>query len=239
MEASAPSGGFHTTRWSQVVAAGGDDVAARAALEALCARYGYPLYAFARRRGAGPAEAEDLVQGLFTRLLEKRELRGLAREKGRFRAFLLAALQHHWSNERDREHALRRGGGAVLRAVDLAGADERFAREPARELTPEQHFERAWALEVLRAATGRLAEEYGASGRGALFEALKGELEGAHVPHAEVAQRLGLSPGAVKVAAHRLRERFGETLRALVADTVASPAAVEAELGALLRALEA
>jgi DNA-directed RNA polymerase specialized sigma24 family protein len=234
---SDASGAFHTTRWSLVQAAGADDEAGREALAALCQSYWYPLYVFARRRELAHAAAEDVVQGFFARLIETNSLRQVAREKGRFRSFLLAALQHHVANERDHARAAKRGGGRVRLAVDLAGADERFAREPARARTPEQEFERAWALEVLRAAVGRLAEEYGASGRGPLFEALKGELEGTPAPHAELAAALGMSGGAVKVAAHRLRERFGDTLRALVRETVASPAAVEAELGALLRAL--
>lgn len=229
---------FHTTRWSLVQAAGqADEPAARAALAELCRSYWYPLYAFARRKGAAHEQAEDVVQGFFARLIERRDLAQVAREKGRFRSFLLAALQHHLANERDRARAAVRGGGAVALAVDLSAADERFAREPARARTPEQEFERAWALEVLHASAARLASEYRASGRGALFDALKGELEGAGAPHAEVAARLGLSSGAVKVAAHRLRERFGEALRALVAETVSSPAAIEGELGALLRAL--
>lgn len=231
-------GAFHTTHWSVVQAAGGgDDAAAREAMAVLCGTYWYPLYAFARRKGVGPEQAEDVVQGLFARLVQPNGLRQVTPSKGRFRSFLLAALQNTLANERDRERAAVRGGGRVVLAVDLSGADERFAREPERQRTPEQEFERAWALEVLRAATARLAEEYGASSRGALFEALKGELAGAAAPHAEVASQLGMTPGAVKVAAHRLRERFGETLRAVVAHTVTSPAAVEGELGALLRAL--
>lgn len=233
-------GDFRTTHWSLVQAAGaGDDGAGRAALAELCQSYWYPLYAFARRKGLANEQAEDIVQGLFGHLLESGALRGVAREKGRFRSFLLAALQHHLADERDRERAAKRGGGQVALAVDLARSDERFAREGDRGRTPEQEFERAWALEVLRAALARLEEEYAASGRGALFEALKGELEGTPAPHAELAARLGMTPGAVKVAAHRLRERFGERLRALVAETVSSPAAIEAELGSLLRALSA
>ncbi|MBI5364749.1 MAG: sigma-70 family RNA polymerase sigma factor [Planctomycetes bacterium] len=234
----APHAEFHTTRWTLVLAAGGeDDAAAREALSALCRTYWYPLYAFARRKGAAPDAAEDLVQGFLARLIDKRELRQVARDKGRFRSFLMAALQHHVANERDRERAEKRGGGAVKLAVDFEAADERFAREPARGRTPEQEFDRAWALEVLRAALGELEREYRASSREALFDALRGELEGAPAPHAEVAERLTMSVGAVKTAAHRLRERFGETLRSIVASTVSSPAAVEAELGALLRAL--
>lgn len=231
-------GSFRTTRWSLVQAASGaDEAAAREALAGLCRTYWYPLYLFARRKGAPREQAEDVVQGFFTGLIERQGLRQVAREKGRFRSFLLAALQHHLANERDHARAARRGGGRVVLAVDLAGADERFAREPDDALSPERAFERAWALEVLRRALANLADEYAASGRGALFEALKGELEGVPASHAEVAARLGLSAGAVKTAAHRLRQRFGDGLRALVADTVASPAAIEGELGALLRAL--
>jgi RNA polymerase sigma-70 factor (ECF subfamily) len=237
METGAGHASFRTTRWSLVQAAGSDGAEARAALEALCRSYWYPLYAFARRGGAGHGEAEDLVQGFFARLVEKGWLADVAREKGRFRSFLLAALRHVAANERDRARAAVRGGGRERPAVDLAGAEERFAREPDRGRTPEEEFERAGALEVLRAAAARLETEYAASGRGALFDALKGELAGAPAPHAEVAARLGMTSGAVKVAAHRIRERFGDALREVVADTVGSPAAVEAELGALLRAL--
>lgn len=220
-----------------LAAGGADDAAARAALSALCGTYWYPLYAFARRKGAAREAAEDLVQGFLARLIEKQDLRHVARDKGRFRSFLMAALQHHLANERDRERAEKRGGGAVALAIDFDAAGVRFAREPARGRTPEQEFERAWALEVLRAALDEVEREYRASSRGALFEALRGELEGAPAPHAEIAERLALSPGAVKTAAHRLRERFGATLRSIVSNTVSSPAAVEAELGALLRAL--
>ncbi len=233
-----PQTAFHTTRWSLVQAAGArDPTAARAALAELCQSYWYPLYVFARRKGLANEQAEDMVQGFFARLLESSALRGVAREKGRFRSFLLAALQHHLANERDREQAAKRGAGRVVLAVDLARSDERFAREPERGRTPEQEFERAWALEVLRTALARVGAEYGASQRGALFEALKGELEGVPAPHAEVAACLGMSAGAVRVAAHRLRERFGASLRELVAETVSSPAAIEGELGTLLRAL--
>ncbi|MBK7876840.1 MAG: sigma-70 family RNA polymerase sigma factor [Planctomycetes bacterium] len=229
---------FHTTRWTLVLAAGcGDDDAARAALEELCAAYWYPLYAFARRKGADRDAAADLVQGLFARLVETRGLRQIARDKGRFRSFLMAALQHHVANERDRERAVKRGGGSVALAVDLDLADERFAREVDRGRTPEQEFDRAWALEVLRGAIGVVEREYRESGRGGVFDALRGELEGEGVAHAEVAVALGMSAGAVKVAAFRLRERFGEALRGVVAGTVVSPAAVEGEMGALWRAL--
>lgn len=234
---SDANGAFHTTHWTLVLAAAGDDVAARAALEELFATYWYPLYAFARRKGATSDEAEDLVQGLCARLVESGDLRRVAREKGRFRSFLMAAMQHHLLNERDRAHAAKRGGGGLVLAVDFDAADERFAREPQRGRTPEEEFERAWALEVLREAVAAIEREYRESGRAVLFDALRGELEGDAAPHAELATKLGMSAGAVKTAAFRLRERFGEVLRAQVARTVGSPAAVEGELGALWRAL--
>lgn len=235
-----PTPSFHTTHWSLVLRAGGpEDAAAREALASLCQSYWYPLYAFARRRGAGAEEAEDAVQGFFARLIEKGDLRAVTPSKGRFRAFLLAALQHHLANQRDHEAALKRGGGRVVLEADFGAAGERFAREPDGARTPEQEFERAWALEMLRGAVEDLELEYRSSSRGELFEALRGELQGEAAPHAELAERLGMSAGAVKVAAHRLRERFGERLRERVAATVASPAEIEAELGALLRALSA
>lgn len=214
-----------------------DDAGARKALEELCRDYWYPLFAFARRKGARREDAEELVQGFLTRLVEHRDLRSVSKERGRFRSFLMAALQHHIANERDRERAVKRGGGAIALAADVGAANERFEREPDRGRTPEEEFDRAWALEVLSKALVELEREYAESSRAALFEALRGELEGAPAPHADIALRLGMTSGAVKTAAHRLRERFGERLRALVAGTVASPAAVEAELGALLRAL--
>ena len=228
---------FRTTSWSLVARASGPlDDASRAALESLCRTYWYPLYAYARRRGESASDAEDAVQGFFTLLLENGDLRAVTRDKGRFRSFLLAALQHHLANRHAGETAQKRGGGRVRLAIDADEAGARFAREPSLERTPEEEFERVWALAVLQRALAELEAEYRASSRGELFDALAGELQGEPAPHAEIAEQLGLSAGAVRVAAHRLRERFGDKLREHVAETVSSPAEIEAELGALLRA---
>ena len=233
-----PEGAFHTTRWSVVLAA---QAGRRPELEELCRAYWWPLYAYARRAGASAEEAEDVVQGFFARLIEKDDLAAVAPEKGRFRAFLLVALKHHLANERDRARAAKRGGGRVRAAselgLDFAGADERLALEAGGTSDPERAFEVAWARELLRAAVEELGAEYRASGRGAVFEVLRGELAGAGGDQAAYAERLGLTPGAVKVAIHRLRARFQERVRARIAATVASDEEVEDELTALLGAL--
>jgi RNA polymerase sigma-70 factor (ECF subfamily) len=229
-----------TTRWSVVLgAADENEPRAREALAVLCHTYWYPLYTFVRRSGVAAVDAEDVVQGFFARLLESRDLARIAPERGRFRAFLLAAVKHHLANLRDRERALKRGAGRVHLWIDFAAAHERFAGEEARELAPERAFERAWALELVARAVAELERQYRASNRSELFDALKGELDGSGGSHAEIGVRLGLSAGAVKVAAHRLRARFRGTLRALVAETVEGEAEIEAELADLLAALSA
>jgi len=225
---------FLTTRWSLVLSAGRGE--SRAALESLCASYWYPLYAFARRKGEPHERAADLVQGFFLVLLERRDLDTLAPERGRFRAFLLAALSHHMSNERDRERAQKRGGGAIV--VDLAQADTRYALEPAHTESPESLFERRWAVEVLARTFERLEREHTDPQKRALFEALKPELQGAsESTYADIAARLGSTEGAVKTAAHRLRKRWRELLRAEVAGTLSDPDDVDDELRGLFAAL--
>jgi RNA polymerase sigma-70 factor (ECF subfamily) len=238
MSTPAPSGpapeAFLTTRWSLVLSAGRGE--SRAALESLCASYWYPLYAFARRKGEPHERASDLVQGFFVTLLERRDLRTIAPERGRFRSFLLAALSHHMSNERDRERALKRGGGVP--AIALADADTRYALEPAHEESPEALFERRWAVEVLARTFERLEREHGAPDKRALFEALKPELQGAsESTYAQIAERLATSEGAIKTAAHRLRKRWKELLRAEVAGTLSDPADVDDEIRGLFAAL--
>jgi RNA polymerase sigma-70 factor (ECF subfamily) len=229
---------FHTTRWSLVLAAR----AGGPALEELCRAYWWPLYAYARRAGAGAHEAEDVVQGFFTRLFERRDLGAIAPERGRFRAFLLAALKNHLANERDHARAEKRGGGRVRSAselgLDFSGADARLATEAGDASDPERAFEAAFARELLRAALSELEAEYRSSGRARVFETLKGELAGDDAcPLAEQAERLGLTLGAAKVAAHRLRARFREKVRARIAATVAREEDIEDELAALLAAL--
>ena len=231
---------FLTTRWSLVEAAGGSEgERARAALAELCAEYWYPLYAFVRRSGVGGDEAQDVVQGFFAGLIERGDLAKLTRGAGRFRGFLKVAVRNHLANVRDRERTDKRGGGRVRLAVDLEGAAERFAREPGREEDPERAFDRLWALELLARCLGELEAEYDASGRANVFGALKGALQGGEdsLDTAQAAELLRTSEGAVRVAVHRLRRRFGERLRARIADTVASPEEVEPELDELRRAL--
>ncbi|MBK7874669.1 MAG: sigma-70 family RNA polymerase sigma factor [Planctomycetes bacterium] len=217
-----------------------DDVRVRAALEDLCRDYWYPLYAYLRRRGLDSERAADVVQGFFARLIEKRDFGELAPERGRFRAFLLAALQHHLSHEREREHAQKRGGGRAHVSIDPRDADSRFQLEARGELSPEGAFERAWALDLLARVLELLRVEYAEDGKAALFERIRPAIQGgelADVPR--LARELGMSEGAVKVAGTRLRRRYGERLRAAIADTVEDPADVEDELRALLAALAA
>lgn len=231
---------FAATHWSLVLAAGRDSTPdARAALEKLCRTYWPPLYSFVRRSGHPPADAQDLTQGFFFQLLQRNFLNAVDPRKGRFRSFLLASLKHYLSNERDRARAQKRGGGQAPISIDAQDAEGRYLHEPADPMTPDKLYERRWALTVLDQALARLQKEYAASGRGAIFEQLKGELTGAATrsPHMEIGQELGMTPGAVKVAAHRLRQRFGEVLRAEIAETVARPEDVEEEIRQLFQAL--
>lgn len=229
---------FFTTRWSVVRAAQGNDPAATAALEDLCREYWFPLYAFVRRSGLSAAEAEDVVQSFFTRLIEKRDLDQLSPEKGRFRSFLRVAIRHFLLNHRAHERAAKRGAGRVLLEADFAHADQRLEAESNRDADPEQAFEQAWARELLRAALSDLEREYSASGRALVFEVLKVELQRAGESDCQAhAERLGLSPGACRVALHRLRERFRERIQARIQSTLEPGESWEAELGTLLRAL--
>ncbi len=229
---------FALTRWSLIRRAGEADAdVARAALEELCRAYWLPLYAFARRSGLDAHAAEDIVQGFFAELIARRDFERLSQDKGRFRSFLLAALQHFVSKHRAAERALKRGGGAKALPIDTHDADERLGLAARADESAERAFERAWARELLSGAVDDLEREYAATGRRAVFEALKHTLQGEGYDPQRVASELGATEGAVKVAAHRLRTRFGEALRARIAQTVSSAAEVEAELRELFRAL--
>lgn len=229
---------FLTTRWSIVrTAASLDPERATAALSTLCQSYWYPLYAFVRRKGVAAQDAEDVVQSFFARILEKRNFDSVTPEKGRFRSFLLASIQNHLANMRDAARAEKRGAGRAPLAIDFATADVRFGLE-ARADEPERAFERAWALALLDRALAGVEQEYRATERGALFDVLKGELTGtADNPYAIYAQRLDSNEGAIKVAVHRLRKRYRERLRAEIAETVADPGEIEAEIADLFKAL--
>lgn len=228
---------FHTTRWSVVRAAGSSPPAERrAALETLCASYRPPVLAFVRRRSADAEEAEDLTQAFFARLLEKEDLRQADPARGRFRAFLLTALQHFLANERERVRARKRGEGRAPASLeDASGA----ALEPAGGEPPEREFERAWARAVLARALERLAQEQREAGKEALFTHLAPLLgnDEERVPHAAIAAACGTSENASRVALHRLRRRLGELVRDEVRETV-GPGELEDEVDVLRAALE-
>ena len=239
--ASTPSKApFPTTRWSRVVEAGDPaEPGARAALAALCSAYWYPLYAFVRRKGHPPDEAADLVQGTFLTLLDRDGLAAVAPERGRFRSFLMAACAHHLADCRDRDRAVKRGGGAMPISIDRALAEGRYSAEPVNDWTPERLFDRRWATGLLENAVARLEAESTAAGKTALVSQLLPTLTGGrgNIPLAAIAAGLGMTEGAVKMAASRLRKRYGEILREEIARTVADPADVEDEVRALFAAL--
>ncbi len=224
---------FVTTHWSVVLSARAQDSKLSSqALEALCRTYGYPLYAYIRRVGHSPADAEDLTQGFFARLLEKDFLSAADREKGRFRTFLLTALKGFMANEWDRQHAAKRGGFSVSVPLDQELAEARFASEGAHNLAPDLLFDRQWAMTLLENTMSRLHEEYVESGRASLFEYLRDCLakDETALPYAEIAQRLNLTEAAVKMAVQRLRRRYRDILRQQIAQTVATSEEVEEEL---------
>lgn len=234
------AGQFTSTHWSVVLLAGqratpqGDE-----ALAKLCQTYWYPLYAYVRRQGVEPHDAQDLTQEFFARLLAKNYLGQVRREKGKFRSFLLASLKHFLANEWDRARAQKRGGGKTIVSLDDPSVETRYGLEPADVLTAEKIYERRWALTLLDQVLAGLRDEYARSGRAGVFEQLKEFLTGGKgsVSYAEVAERLRMTEGAVKVAVHRLRRRYRELLRAEVAHTVASPGEIDDEIRHLFAAL--
>jgi RNA polymerase sigma factor (sigma-70 family) len=235
---------FHTTHWSLVVRAQGVSAGladgsthAHAALARLCELYWYPLYAFVRRQGHRPHDAQDLTQEFFARLLAKGWLAEVQQARGRFRSWLLAAMKHFLSNEWDRLKAQKRGGRATIISIDEATAEGRYRDEPTEEETAERLFDRRWALTLLDRVLAQLRTEFAAEGKATMFEALKGTLTGDARPYAEIAQELGTSEGAIKVAVHRLRDRYRALIRAEVMQTVAGPEEAEAELRHLLASL--
>ena len=222
-----------------MLAAGGSDTTdARQALAKLCQSYWYPLYAYVRRRGFAQPDAEDLTQEFFARFLEHSWVANADREKGQFRTFLLSAMNHFLANEWDKARAQKRGGGAELLPLEFSQAETVYTREPADNATPEQHFERRWAIALLETVLERLRLEHEQENKPDLFAALNPCLvEGNLAPYRELAKRLNLSEAAVKSAVHRLRQRYRQLLRQEVAQTVASPGEVDAELRHLVRAL--
>ena len=233
--------GFAVTRWTVVLAAADEQSGTRRrrALEELAQSYWFPLYAYIRRQGHNAPEAEDLTQEFFARLLEKKSLTAVDRDKGKFRSFLLASVKNFLANEWDKSQSLKRGGGQPLVALDAMDAETRYRLEPADDLTPERHYERRWALAVLDQVAARLRQEYLDRENGPLFEVLKDCLGagGAAQDRAELARRLGMSEGAARVAIHRLRKRYRELLRDEISQTVATPELVDEEIRYLLDCL--
>jgi RNA polymerase sigma-70 factor (ECF subfamily) len=230
---------FTTTHWTVVLAAGGKPTpAADRALAELCRTYWYALYAYVRRRGHARQDAEDVVQGVFARFLARDYLEGLSREKGRFRAFLLACMKHFIADEWDRASAAKRD---VQRTVPLEAetAERRYLAEPVDTDTPERLFERQWALTLLETAVQRLRRDYETLGQAGLFMELRFALTGERsaVPYADLAARLGMTSEAVRVAVHRLRQRYRQVLRQEIAHTVTDEANTGAELDHLRQVL--
>ena len=234
-----PRSNFSATHWTLVIAAQGDDSGAQRALGELCERYWEPLYAFARRSGMTPQDAEDATQGFFADLLARAALRQTDRAKGKFRSFLLASFKNFLSHDRERMNAQKRGGGVAPIALDAREAEDRYALEPVDELSPDKLYDRRWAHVLLARAQERLAEHYAGAGQKELFAHLRPVLGAsrAQVDYASMGDELGMSAGALKVAAHRLRERYRQVLREEIAATVASASDIDAELRHLIEAL--
>ena len=238
--AAGPPGQFATTHWSLVRAAGDEQHPhSRAALSELCEAYWLPLYAFLRRSGRAPEDAEDLTQGFLADLLDRRDLRRVDPQLGKFRSFLLASLQHFLANEHDRRMTLKRGGGRTIVSLDAASAESQCAIEPADRHTPEREFDRQWAMVLLRRTLEGLRSEQTAAGNAEQFERLKGFLtgEGNDVGYAELAQQTGSTVDAVKQSVSRLRRRYRERLRQEISQTVSAPGEVDDEIRDLFKAL--
>lgn len=223
-----------------VLAAGdAESPAAQDALARLCQTYWYPLYAYVRRRGHSAADAQDLTQEFFARLLARNWIATADQSKGRFRSFLLGAMNHFLADEWDKARAQKRGGGQAPLPLELDTAETSFSREPVDPTTPEQLFERRWALTLLNIVVARLQGEYESEGRGKLFAQLHPCLVGERtaLPYAELAAQAGVSEGTIKAAVHRLRQRYRQLLRAEITDTIGHSAEVEDELRHLLAVL--
>ena len=231
---------FTTTHWSAVLLAGGETSAeADRALEDLCRAYWYPLYAYVRRQGRSAEDAQDLTQEFFSRLLERKYLRLADPERGRFRTFLLSSLKNFLVNEWEKSRAAKRGGGCVTFSLNEQDADGRYLMEPVDGLTPDRIYEKRWAVALLANVLARLRQQYLAHDKVVLFEALKPYVAGDTIVegYEEIAARLDMNAGAVRIAMHRLRETYRQLLRDEVARTVEGPADIDEELRHLVAAL--
>jgi len=232
---------FPSTHWSIVLDDPGENSATQRMLERLCTRYWYPLYAYLRKRGYSTHDAQDYTQGFFSKMLEADGLAKVDRNRGRFRSYMIGAMNHFLSDERQKTKALKRGGGRALISIDEELAEERFKNEPADTLTPEILFDREWALALLKDVYERLETEYAKLGKGEIFEVL-GEfltVKPEKGTYPKLALRLGVSPGNVRVMVTRIRSRYQSVLRETIGETVSSPEEIESELGHLLSSFSA
>ena len=231
---------FVTTQWSVVLAAQEPSPAAEAALEKLCRTYWWPVYGFVRRQGSTPEEAQDLTQGFFAMLLERRDFESVRREKGRLRSYLLVSLKNFLAKAHRREMAVKRGEGQLLVPLDELVARERANLEPADTLSADKIYERRWALTLLEQVLARLEEEYRVAGNASLFDQLRELLadEPGRPSQADIAAGLGMTENAVKQAFHRLRQRYRQLLSEEIANTVAAPGDIEDELRHFISVLQ-
>jgi len=239
--APANLGVFATTHWSVVLAAGQSPApSAQAALEKLCRTYWFPLYAFARRQGHSPEDAQDLTQEFFSRLLQKNYLARADPDRGKFRTFLLRSLRNFLINEWKREGRLKRGGGVEFISIDTTTAEDRYAAQVADAFDPDAEYETRWAVNLIELVLNALRQEFSAADKAPLFEELKGFVWGdkSTASYADIAKHLNLTEGNVKVTVHRLRQRFRELLRAEVANTVERPEDIDSELRHLISVLK-
>ena len=230
--------GFHTTHWSVVLAAGEEgSPQAATALSRLCQTYWFPVYAFIRKRGHSPEQAQDFTQDFFAGFLERNYVAKAARDRGRFRVFLMSSIENFLHNEHDRAQAQKRGGRQKLLSLDYVEAEERYQFEPVEDSDPARIFEQQWAATLLETVLNRLRQEFGAEGRVGLFEDLQAHLWGDadSIPYSSLAQKSGLTEGNIKTIAHRLRQRYRALLREEIAQTVAMPSEVDDEIRHLMR----
>jgi RNA polymerase sigma factor (sigma-70 family) len=236
------AGQFRTTHWSVVLRSAQTQVpGSRTALAELCQLYWYPLYAFVRRRGYSPEDAQDLTQGFFLSLLERKSLRQVSPEKGKFRSFLLASLKNYLSDAFDRDNSAKRGGQFQFVALDFEDGEERYHGEQVDSLSPEKIFDARWALTLLNHAFGRLRQEYLSQNKIAIIDTLQPFLDPTNskrLPsYEEVADQLQVSLAGVKTLIHRLRRRYSEILREEVARTVTDARSIDDEIHSLCEAL--
>jgi RNA polymerase sigma factor (sigma-70 family) len=231
---------FATTHWTVVLAAGSPDSSRyREALETLCQTYWFPLYAYLRRTGFGIHEAEDYTQEFFGKLLDRHSLSRVTPGPGKFRSFLITALKNHIADQREKDNALKRQGSRRMLSLDFHNAESRYALQTASSLTPEALFRKSWALEILDRAMNRLEIDMARMNKTHLLDLARGHLGGkdSSTPHRKLAEQLGVTEGAAKVAVHRMRKRYREILRQEIAQTVSMPEQIDEEIHDLFAAL--